>query len=50
MSKIAFAMAVGAYDLMRELRMSTLHPDGINLTIFNVPVINIFYYILFNRT
>jgi len=42
MSNIALTMAVADYDHMRELRMGTLRADGIDLTMFNVPVEEIF--------
>lgn len=46
MSNIALTMAVPDYDHVRDLRMGTVRADGIDLTMLNLPVEEIFYRFL----
>ena len=46
MSNIALTLAVPDYDHVRDLRMDTVQADGIDLTMLNLPVEEIFYRFL----
>ncbi|MEX1215476.1 hypothetical protein [Saccharospirillum sp.] len=46
MSNIALTMAVPDYDHVRDLRMGSVRADGIDLTMLNLPVEEIFYRFL----